>query len=154
MLELRTGEPPCYDFAVAAAVLTVMGALIFNRIQLEYSVLLLLLAACVVACDRWVRRKRNTFVRLRVTQDFSVALCDQQKREYPSEIAGPCWVSSRMIIIPLKTGHSRRMRIVVVARRNDPDAFRRFSIICRFGFAVTDSERHNVLQLNPKGIIK
>ena len=139
MLELRTGEPPWYIYAVGATVLLLVISLIFNRIQPGFSLLLMLTACLIVAGDRWIRKKRGKYVSLRVSPDFSLTLCDSEAQEYPADTAGVCWVTSQMAIVPVRVGMERRMQIVVSASGNDPDAFRRFSIICRFGFAVKDS---------------
>ena len=154
MLELRTGEPGWYDPAIGIVLLLLISALVFNRIQLEYSVLMLFLAAIMVLADRWIRRKRGTFTALLVSRDFALTLCDSKGYEFPSEIAGGCWVTPALIVIPTRVQGGGKMHMVISAERNDPDTFRRFSIICRFGFAVPNSERHNVTQLNPQGIIK
>lgn len=116
--------------------------------------LMIALAVFILARDHTVRKQREKFVALVVGTDFGLTLYDDTGTEYPCDRAGGCWVSSRMIIIPVGLDGGSRVNSVVSAELNDPDAFRRLSIICRFGFAVEDSERHNVTQFNPQGSIQ
>ena len=154
MLELRTGEPRWYPLAVAGFVLALVAAVTLNRIQYEYALLLLLSAIFIVAMDCLVRYRRKAFIRLRVDRDFTLTISNESGDEFAAHKTGACWVSSRMIIIPLRIGAETRINAVISRGHNDPDSFRRFAIICRFGFAVDDSERHNVAQLNPQGSMK
>lgn len=154
MLELVPGEPHWYPRAVGGVVGVLLVALLVNRIQLEYALGSLAFAVAVIVYDRWQSRRRARFVRLMVGSDFSLTLCDSEGRDYPAETTGRSWVTSGVIVIPVKAVGMPSINLVIAADRNDADSFRRFAIICRFGFAVKDSGRHNEAHFNPQGTIK
>jgi hypothetical protein len=150
VLELRLGEPGWYGRAVAGVFLAVVAGLVIEPLQPIYMVLLLASALLIIWLDSVERKKRAQFIYLSVTQDFSLMLRDEKGAELSVERINRCWVSARLIVLPVRLANGTRQHLFVAQSRNHPDAFRRFAIICRFGFAVDDSEGHNVAQLNPK----
>lgn len=151
VLELNTGLPGWHRPAVAFLCLAVIAALLITPLRWPFSVAVLLFAAAVL-WRTWLQDKgRTRFPRLLVYGDFSLALIDRDGSELTAGGTGHCWVSSRLIVLRLEPAAGRTVPIVIARELNDRDAFRRFKVLCRFGFAVADPQRHNGLQSHTTG---
>lgn len=150
VLELRLGETRWYNPAVAGVFLAVIAALVIEPLQALYMVLLLASALLIIWLDSVGQKNRAQFNYLCVAQDFSLTLRDKKGAEFSVGRINRCWVSSQLIVLAVRLASGTRQHLFIARSRNHPDAFRRFTIICRFGFAVEDSEGHNVAQPNPK----
>jgi hypothetical protein len=88
--------------------------------------------------DFRARKRRAAFPRVCVYPGFQLVLLGRDDTETPVETIGRCWVSQAMIVVPLRLPSGVKQPIVIAREGNDYDAYRRFSILCRFAFAVED----------------
>lgn len=151
VLVLETGEPRWYPRAVVALCAAVVVALLITPLRWPYTVGVIL-ATVAVLWRSWLQlRARARFKALQVYADFSMALVDNKGEESPVSAAGNNWASRVLIVLPLRLANGQKKQIVIARDRNDPDAFRRFMVLCRFGFAVNEGERHNDVQIHTTG---
>lgn len=151
VLELRLGEPAWYAAAGVALFLAVVAALFVTPLRWPYASGVLLLACGVLWRDWRQRKARARFPALRVYRDLSLTLIDTGSGEIPVRGNARCWISSCLIVMPLRLPSGENIH-AVIARANTPeDAFRRLTVLCRFAFAVDRAERHNGCQSNTTG---
>lgn len=143
VLELRTGEPAWYGWAVTLACLAVIVSLIMSPLRYYWTACVLLLA-CLVLVRIWRRRETSSgMVSIYVHPDFTLSLERRDGSVEPVCYDGAAWVSPWLTVIRVRLPRGKRERIVVSRDLNSPDAFRRFTVICRFGFAGDDQGRQN-----------
>ena len=150
MLEVRTGEPWWYRYLVVAALLLFSVALLIEPIETEFVLMLLVSAAIVFWLDLRKRHKNSRFTAIGVSKDFSITLINREGLETLAEGPFRCWITRQLIVIKVGTESNKSIHLAIAKSLNHPETFRRFSVICRFGFDVEDSDRHNVAQLNPE----
>ncbi len=150
MLELETGHPPWYRWFILAVFLILALVLLVEPLQLQHVLLLVASSLVVLWMESRELKEGKQYPTLCLSSDFSICLIDRKGLEIPAERAVRCWVTRQLIVVTVRLADRRRANLLIARARNHPDAFRRFSVICRFGFAVDDSERHNVAQINPK----
>lgn len=148
VLELKAGTPRWYLTSTAGLFLAVIAALLITPLRWPYTVAVLLVAAGVLWQVRREEQGRARFASLKVYQDLSLALVDREGIELTARHAGGSWVTPWLIVLPIDLPPRARIRIVIARELNDPDEFRRFTVLCRCGFgqpafAVADAERHN-----------
>jgi len=145
------GTPRWYRPATAVLCLTLIGALLITPLRWPWTVAVLLGAGTVLWRAMLQEQGRARFPALRVYRDFSLALIERDGSEVPASSDGRCWLSSWLIVLPLDIPSGARIRVLIPRELNDPDAFRRFKVVCRFGFAMAHTDRHNGLQSNTTG---
>ena len=128
-----------------------MIALLLTPLRFHYVLMVLSAAVIIVWQDFKARRARARYRAMLVYPDFSVTLIDRNGSEIPVEHKNQIWASPILIVLPVRASSGALTRLLIARSRNDADAFRRFYVISRFGFAVDDSERHNVPQSNVSG---
>ena len=151
ILELRLGEPRWYSASISCLVLAVIAALLLTPLMLPYVFLVFGFASLVVWQDIKARRQRARFSDMLVYPDFSIVLIDSGGSENSVERIAHIWVTSVLCVLAVHLSSGSVVRLIIGRSRNSPDAYRRFCVICRFAFAVADSERHNVPQSNTSG---
>ncbi len=151
VLEVNTGAPRWYPAATMASFLAVIIALVVAPLDWPWSIAVLLFAAAVLWRSGSQLRTGNRFPLLRVYADFSIGLSDQHSSEISVLPDGFAWLTSRLVVIRLALPSDRRIHALVSRDRNQPASFRRFSVLCRFQFAVADGERQNGRQSNTQG---
>lgn len=143
-LELKTGEPPWYVPAAAMVYAIVLIALVLTPLQWPYTLATLTLGGLVLYRILSNRNRGPRFPTLRVHADLSLSLLSRGCDEVPVAFTGRPWVSAWLIVLPVRLVSGSTERIVISLVLNNDDAFRRFTVICRFGFAVNDREGQNV----------
>lgn len=146
-LDLNTGVPRWY-VPLAVAIFGVwLVFVVVNPPRWPFLLATLALSAFVLF-KVWVQAaaSRGPSI-LRIGPDFYLSLFTPQG-ETPVWIAGNPWVSAWLIVLPLRFPSGSMERIVISRDQNHSDAFRRCTVICRFGFAVEDGEGQNTSQTN------
>jgi hypothetical protein len=135
-LELQTGAPRWYFPANIVLFLMVLAALLFTRVQMFWSLVVVTTALIIIWIDlRCAVRQRNPSV-IKVYPDGSLSLLDAEYNEISINYAGKCWINSKLIVLPIERVSGSRERLLIARDLNDDDAFRRFAVLCRYGFAV------------------
>lgn len=143
-LELNTGEPPWYLPAAAMVYAIVLIALVLTPPQWPYTLATLILGGLALYRIISSRNQGQRYPTLRVHADLSLSLLSCDCGEVPVAYTGRPWTSPWLIVLPVRLASGSTERIVISPVLNTDDAFRRFMVICRFGFAVNDREGQTV----------
>lgn len=143
-LELNTGEPGWYLPAAVMTYAIVLIALVLTPLQWPYTVATLALGGLALYRIISSRNRGPRFPTLLVHADLSLSLISCDHGEVPVAFTGRPWVSPWLIVLPVRLASGSTERIVISLVLNNDDAFRRFTVICRFGFAVNDRAGQNV----------
>lgn len=142
-LELKTGEPPAYLPGAAILYAIVLLALFLTPLEWSCTLATLILGGLALYHVISRRNRGQRFAALRVHADLSLSLLSRDRGEVPVAFTASPWVSRRLIVLPVHLVSGSRERIVISRVLNEDNAFRRFTVICRFGFAVSDREGQN-----------
>lgn len=143
-LELRPGEPRWYLATVGLAYTAVLVSLSIAPLKWPYTLVALILGAVLLFRELSRQARGRRIIGLRVHADYSLTVSGRDGDEVPARLAGGPWVSPWLIVLPLELSSGATERIVVSRDQNTCDAFRRFTVLCRFGFAVDGREGQNV----------
>lgn len=140
-IELQAGPPCWYRRAVIIVLLCIFLALGIAALEWKYS-LLVLVVAVLTTCLA-LRPDQQPPATLCILRQGGWILRDTKGNE---SLVQPCtarWVTSTMVSLVLRTADGSTRPIVVSRDRNELNAFRRFTVLCRFGFAAEDDDVQN-----------
>ena len=137
-IELRIGPPRWYPYAVAAVCAAVCLALYLAKPEWPFTLLVLALAAGVAARARWHAVTTRKARSIRVFRNGAVTMLNDSGDEYAVQIRAVHWVTPRLIALAIQPPEGRAIDLVLSRDRNSRQAFRRFVVLCRFGFAADE----------------
>jgi hypothetical protein len=114
----------------------VLAALLFTRVQMFWSLVIVTTALIIIWIDLRCAVKQKISSLIKVYPDGSLSLLDSEYNEISINYAGKCWINSKLIVLPIERVSGSRERLLIARDLNDDDAFRRFAVLCRYGFAV------------------
>lgn len=137
-IELRIGPPRWYPYAIAAVCAAVCLALCLARPEWPFTLLVLALAACIATRARWHAVTTSKARSIRVFRNGAVTLLDHHGTEHSVQVHTVHWATPGLVALAILPAKGRAMNLVLSRDRNSRQAFRRFVVLCRFGFAADE----------------
>lgn len=137
-VELRLGPPRWYPAVITCALAAVCLALYLAALEWPFTLLVMALAAGITARTLWRASPSENAQFIRVLRNGAVMLLSENGLESAAQVRAVHWVTPWLVAITILPSRGRALNLVVSRDRNERDAFRRFVVLCRFGFAASE----------------